>query len=71
MTRNAHQHKALELLASGFAQDLANFIMADERYIDVMNECVIDFVDANIPFTDGQDKVDLAFMLMDKVYLKS
>ena len=71
MTRNAHQQKALELLSSGFAGDLANFIMADERYVDLMHECVIDFIDGNIPLTDEQDKLDLALLLMDKVYLKS
>lgn len=71
MARNHFQEKALELLAQGFSQDFADFISSDQRYIDVMSELVNDFVDENIPVVDEQDKFDLSFLLMDKVYVKA
>ncbi len=71
MARNHFQQKALELLAQGFSQDFADFISSDQRYIDVMSELVNDFVDENIPVVDEQDKFDLSFLLMDKVYVKA
>ncbi len=69
--RNAHQHKALELLASGFSDDLCQELTVDQRVIEVFHEVVNDFVDNHIPLTDDQDKLDLAFMLLDKVLIKS
>ena len=70
-TRNQFQHRALELLANGFAQDFADFLSEDERVIDLIHEKVNDFVDANIPFTDETAKFDLAMLLIDKVYFKA
>ena len=71
MTRNAFQQKGLELLAQGFSQDFADFISSDPRYIDVMSELVNDFIDENIPVVEEQDKFDLSFLLIDKVYVKA
>ena len=71
MARNHFQQKALELLAQGFSQDFADFISSDPRYIEVMAELVNDFIDENIPVVDEQDKFDISFLLMNKVYMKS
>jgi hypothetical protein len=71
LARNHFQEKALELLAQGFSQDFADFISSDQRYIDVMSELVNDFIDENIPVVDEQDKFDLSFLLIDKVYVKA
>ena len=71
MPRNTHQDKALQLLANGFADDLCEFITVDQRFIEVLHECVNDFVDEHIPLTDDQDKLDLSFLLLDKVMLKA
>ncbi len=69
--RNAHQHKALQLLANGFSDDFADFLTVDQRVIEVLHECVNDFVDEHIPLTDDQDKLDLSFLLLDKVIIKA
>ena len=71
MARNQFQQKALELLAEGFSSDFCDFISDDQRFIDVMSELVNDFIDKNIPLVDEQDKFDISFLLMDKVYMKS
>ena len=71
MARNHFQQKALELLAEGFSSDFCDFISDDQRFIDVMSELVNDFVDKNIPLVDEQDKFDISFLLMDKVYMKA
>ena len=69
--RNQFQHKALELLASGFAQDFADYLSSDEQVLELIMEKVGTFINENIPFTDEEAEYDLAHLLMDKVYFKA
>ena len=69
--RNQFQHKALELLATGFAQDFVDYLSDDEKVIDLLHEKVHDFIQDNIPFTDETASFDLAMLLIDKVYFKA
>ena len=57
--------KSLKLLRDGFKHDLATFIYADERTTELFHELISEFVDANIPIVDEDNRVELAMMLLE------
>ena len=65
---NEMNHKAIKLLAAGFSGEFCDYLLSDEKVIDLLHEKVSDFIDERITFTNDQAKFDLAMLLLDKVY---
>ena len=59
--------KSLKLLRDGFKHDFATFAFADERMAELLHELVSEFVDANIPVVDEDNKIELGMMLMESL----
>jgi len=57
--------KSLRLLSDGFKEQLADYIYSDERMTDLLQELVSEFVDANIPIVDEDNRIELAMMMME------
>jgi len=57
--------KSLKLLRDGFKDELATFVFADERTIDLFAQLISEFVDTNIPVVDEDNRIELAMMLME------
>ena len=68
---NPYKTQALQLLANGFAEAFVEYCEGDQRLCEVMHELVTDFIDENIPVVDDDNKLNLAFLLLDRAYLKS
>ena len=60
-----NQHKALQLLAQGFKNDLAQSIYEDEKFTELMMELSIKFVEDNVPIIEEDIQYELALMLME------
>ena len=60
-----NQHKALQLLAQGFKNDLAQSIYEDEKFTELMMELSIKFVEDNVPIVEEDIQYELALMLME------
>ena len=59
--------KSLQLLRDGFKNELATYVYADERMIELLMELVSDFVETNIPVIDEYNRTELAMMLMESL----
>jgi len=57
--------KSLKLLRDGFKDELATFVFADERTIDLFAQLISEFVNTNIPVVDEDNRIELAMMLME------
>lgn len=57
--------KSLKLLRDGFKNELATYVLADERMVELLMELVSDFVETNIPVIDQDNRTELAMMLME------
>ena len=57
--------KSLKLLRDGFKDEFADFVYADQRMTDLLQELSSEFVDANIPLVDEDNQIELAMMLME------
>ena len=57
--------KSLKLLRDGFKDEFADFVYADQRMTDLLQELSSEFVDASIPLVDEDNQVELAMMLME------
>jgi len=66
-----NQHKALQLLAQGFKNDLAQSIYEDEKFTELMMELSIKFVEDNIPIVEEDIQYELALMLIETLKLSS
>ena len=61
--------KALNLLSQGFKQEFAEYVFESEEFVDVVQTLSARFVDANIPIVNEDDRLDLAFLLMESIKL--
>jgi hypothetical protein len=59
--------KSLRLLRDGFKSEFATFVFADERTTELFAELASEFVDANIPVVDEDNRMDLAMMLLESL----
>jgi len=66
-----NQHKALQLLAQGFKNDLAQSIYEDEKFTELMMELSIKFVEDNVPIIEEDIQYELALMLMETLNLST
>lgn len=57
--------KSLRLLCDGFNREFATFAYEDERMTELLQELASEFVDANIPVVDENNRIELAMMLME------
>ena len=60
-----NQQKALQLLAQGFKNDLAQSIYEDEKFTELMMELSIKFVEDNVSIVEEDIRYELALMLME------
>ena len=59
--------RSLHLLRDGFKSDFAIAVFADERTIDLFAQLASEFVDANIPVVDEDNRMELAMMLLESL----
>ena len=66
------RNQALNTLADAYKDKLVEAIEGDERLMDIMMELISDFVNTELDvITDEDAKYDLAFLLLDRVALKT
>ena len=63
--------RALLLLSEGFKREFAVHVYESEQFTDLVHELVIDFIEANIPIVDEDDKCELGMMLMETIRISS
>ena len=61
--------KALDLLCQGYKQEFAEYVFESEEFVDMCQTLSARFVDANIPIVNEDDRLDLAFLLMESIKL--
>jgi hypothetical protein len=66
-----NQHKALQLLAQGFKNDLAQSIYENEKFTELMMELSFKFVEDNVSLVEEETQYELALMLMETLKLSS
>ena len=59
--------KSLRLLCNGFKSEFATSVFANERTTELFAELASEFVDANIPVVDEDNRMDLAMMLLESL----
>jgi hypothetical protein len=59
--------KSLRFLRDGFKSEFATSVFADERTIELFAELANEFVDANIPVVDEDNRMELAMMLLESL----
>jgi hypothetical protein len=69
-TLSPYNIKALNALKNAFKHELANFIQKDDKYIQVMMDLTLAYVDNEIGMTDEEATHELAMMLLDSLILK-
>ena len=55
---------SIRLLASGFADEFAEFVAGDERVHELMMDLASEFVEAEIPVVSEDSQIDLATELL-------
>ena len=53
--------------SDGFKNEYATFVFADERMIELLAQLASEFVDANIPVVDEDNRMELAMMLLESL----
>ena len=59
--------KSLRLLRDGFKSEFATSVFANERTTELFAELASEFVDANIPVVDEDNRIELAMMLLESL----
>ena len=59
--------RSLRLLRDGFKNEFATFSFADERMIELLAQLASEFVDANIPVVDEDNRIELAMLLLESL----
>ena len=59
--------KSLRLLRDGFKSEFATSVFADERTTELFAQLASEFVDANIPVIDEDNRMELAMMLLESL----
>ena len=61
--------KALDLLCAGFKRDFAEHVFESDEFINVVQTLASKFVDDNVAIINEDDRLDLAFLLMESIKL--
>ena len=64
-----YKEQAIKLLADGFKSELAEYIISDDNFTQLMMDLTDKFVDDNIPVRGEQNRTDLAFLLLESLRL--
>jgi hypothetical protein len=59
--------RSLRFLCNGFKSDFATAVFSDERTIDLFSQLASEFVDANIPVVDEDNRIELAMLLLESL----
>jgi hypothetical protein len=59
--------RSLRFLCNGFKSDFATAVFSDERTIDLFSQLASEFVDANIPVVDEDNRIELAMLLIESL----
>ena len=70
MTMNKHD-EAIRALATGFADQFAEDLAADERIHDLIMELASEFVEREIPIVSEDSQTDLAIELLMSVTVRT
>ena len=62
-------NEALTALASAFAHKIANRIMADDAYIEMMMEVLPEMVSEEVGISDIDDVLELSMVILDSLTL--
>ena len=65
-----HQ-KAVDILASAYSQDFADYVSGNDQYLQCMAELAEKYVNSNIPICEEESTYDLALCLVDNTQLSS
>ena len=64
MSKMNFHDKSIELLAKGFSDEFAKYIVDSDEYNDVLQRLAQKFVEANIPLVKDEDVIELATKLI-------
>ena len=64
-----YKEQAIKLLAEGFKSELAEYIISDDKFTELLMELTDKFVDDNIPVRGEQNRTDLSFLLFESLRL--
>jgi len=59
--------RSLRFLCNGFKSEFASFAYADSRMTELLQELASEFVDANIPVVDEDNRIELAMLLLESL----
>jgi hypothetical protein len=59
--------RSLRFLCNGFKSDFATAVFSDERTIELFAQIASEFVDANIPVVDEDNRIELAMLLIESL----
>ena len=59
--------KSLRLLCNGFKSEFATSVFSDERTTELFAQLASEFVDANIPVVDEDNRMELAMMMLESL----
>ena len=64
-----NQNKALHLLRDGFKEQFALSVFDSEKFLELVMDLSVEFVDENIPIVDDEIRHDMALLLMESIKL--
>ena len=67
MTSLNKRDEAIRLLADGFSSQFAEEVAGDERFHDLLMEMAEEFVSKEIPITDEEASIDVAYELFMRI----
>ena len=67
----ALSNQTVQKLADALTPEVIDYIFADERWVDFMQEIVPDAVQAKMGEVCEDIKYDLSLCIMDRIYMKS
>ena len=65
----SYQEQAIKLLAEGFKSELAEFIISNEKFTELMMDLTDEFIDDNIPVRGEQNRTDLGMLMFETLRL--
>lgn len=63
-------NEALKVLANAFSHRIADRIMADEAYVEMMMEVLPEIISKEVGIEDANTAVELSMIIMDRLILR-
>ena len=64
-----YKDRAIKLLADAFKSELVEYIISDDKFVELMMDLTDKFIDDNIPVRGEQNRTDLAFLMFESLRL--